>query len=88
MPIEDASAVWPEDLSPYVAVARIDVPRQSSWSEQSVQEIDEAMAFSPWHGLGAHRPLGGVMRVRKPAYEHSAGFRSQHNGCPMREPRG
>ncbi|SDW02987.1 Catalase [Pseudomonas syringae] len=88
MPIEDASAVWPEDLSPYVAVARIDVPRQSSWSEQSVQEIDEAMAFSPWHGLEAHRPLGGVMRVRKPAYEHSAGFRSQHNGCPMREPRG
>ncbi|RMT99975.1 hypothetical protein ALP36_04812 [Pseudomonas syringae pv. coriandricola] len=88
MPIEDASAVWPEDLSPYVAVARINVPRQSLWSEQSVQEIDEAMAFSPWHGLEAHRPLGGVMRVRKPAYEHSAGFRSQHNGCPMREPRG
>ncbi|AKF44982.1 catalase family protein [Pseudomonas syringae pv. syringae] len=87
MPIEDASAIWPEDLSPYVAVARIDVPRQSSWSEQNVQEIDEAMAFSPWHGLEAHRPLGGVMRVRKPAYEHSAGFRSQHNGCPMHEPR-
>ncbi len=64
MPIEDASVVWPEDLSPYVAVARIDIPRQPSWSEQSVQEIDEAMAFSPWHGLEAHRPLGGVMRVR------------------------
>jgi len=85
MPIEDASAVWPEEISPYVAVARIDVPRQSSWSDQRIQEIDESMSFSPWHGLKAHRPLGGVMRVRKPAYEHSAGFRSQHNGCPMTE---
>jgi hypothetical protein len=86
MPIEDASTVWSEEISPYIAVARIDVPRQSSWSEQRVQEIDESMSFSPWHGLKAHRPLGGVMRVRKPAYEHSAGFRSQHNGCPMHEP--
>ncbi|MFH7468074.1 catalase, partial [Pseudomonas syringae pv. tagetis] len=76
MPIEDASTIWPEDLSPYVAVARIDVPRQSSWSEQSIQEVDEAMSFSPWHALEAHRPQGGVMRVPKPAYENSSGFRS------------
>ncbi|MFH7456989.1 catalase, partial [Pseudomonas syringae pv. tagetis] len=69
------------------AVARIDAPRQSSWSEQSIQEVDESMSFSPWHGLEAHRTLGGVMRVRKPSYEHSAGFRSQHNVCPIHEPK-
>lgn len=87
MPIEDASVVWPEDLSPFVAVARIDVEPQAAWSGDKVREIDDSMAFSPWHGLQAHRPLGGVMRVRKPAYEMSAGFRAQHNGCPMHEPR-
>lgn len=87
MPIEDASVQWPEELSPYVAVARIEVDPQPSWSGEHVQDIDEAMAFSPWRGLAAHRPLGGVMRVRKPAYEMSSGFRAQHNGCPIHEPR-
>lgn len=87
MPIEDASVPWDEELSPFVTVARIEVPRQGSWTEARKLAIDEGMSFSPWHGLAAHRPLGGVNRVRKPAYEHSAGFRSQHNGCPMHEPR-
>jgi hypothetical protein len=87
MPIEDASVTWPEDLSPYVTVARIEVPAQQAWSSEGVRDIDDGMAFSPWHGLAQHRPLGGVMRVRKPAYEMSSGFRATHNGCPMHEPR-
>lgn len=87
MPIEDATVEWPQALSPYVAVARLHVPRQASWSPEKVQAIDENLAFSPWHGLAAHRPLGGIMRVRKAAYEHSAGFRGQHQGCPIHEPR-
>lgn len=87
MPVEDASAVWPEALSPYVTVARIEVGPQPAWSAENVKAIDDGMAFSPWHGLASHRPLGGVMRVRKPTYEMSAGFRSQHNGCPLHEPR-
>lgn len=87
MPIEDASVVWPEALSPFVTVARIEVEPQPAWNEESVQAIDDGMAFSPWHGLAAHRPLGGVMRVRKPTYEMSSGFRAQHNGCPIHEPR-
>ncbi|UMY19033.1 hypothetical protein MMB17_06960 [Methylobacterium organophilum] len=33
MPIEDASKPWSETESPYVAVARITVPRQEAWSE-------------------------------------------------------
>lgn len=87
MPIEDASVQWPEELSPYVTVARLDVAPQASWDEVKVDEIDDGMAFSPWHGLAAHRPLGGVMRVRKPSYEMSADFRASHNGCPIHEPR-
>jgi hypothetical protein len=87
MPIEDASVEWPEKLSPYLTVARIEVDAQDAWASDNVEAIDDGMSFSPWHGLAAHRPLGGVMRVRKPAYEISAGFRAEHNGCPMQEPR-
>jgi hypothetical protein len=87
MPIEDASAEWPEDVSPFVTVARIEVAQQQSWSQSREAEIDDGMAFSPWHGLAAHRPLGGVMRVRKPSYDMSSTFRGEHNGCPMSEPR-
>ncbi|UFH50981.1 catalase family protein [Pseudomonas sp. KNUC1026] len=88
MPIEDASVVWPEDESPYVTVARITAPPQDSYNAEGERQVDQDMAFSPWHGLAAHRPLGGVMRVRKPAYEHSAEFRRSHSGCPIHEPRG
>ncbi len=87
MPIEDASVAWPEDQSPYVAVARITIPPQGAWSEANITEIDEHMAFSPWHGLAAHRPLGSISRVRKATYEASAQFRGEHNGCPIHEPK-
>jgi hypothetical protein len=84
MPIEDPSIPWPEERSPYVPVARITAPRQHAWDEGRVREIDEALSFSPWHGLAAHRPLGAIMRARRPAYEMSAGFRAARNGCPVR----
>jgi hypothetical protein len=86
MPIEDASVVWPEDLSPYVTVARIRVPRQVAWSEARSQAIDDGMSFSPWHGVVAHRPIGSVMRIRKAAYSFSAGFRARHNSKSTAEP--
>jgi hypothetical protein len=87
MPVEDSSIPWPEDKSPYLAVARITAPPQDAWSDANVKAIDDGMAFSPWHGISAHQPLGSVMRVRKAAYKSSAEFRGKHNGCPMQEPR-
>ncbi|NOG71759.1 catalase family protein [Roseicella sp. DB1501] len=87
MPIEDPSVPWPEKANPHLPVARITVPPQPSWDEARSRAVDLGMAFSPWHGLAAHRPLGAVNRARKPAYEMSAGFRAAHGGCPMQEPR-
>ncbi len=87
MPIEDASVVWPEDASPYIAVARLQVDPQPSWDPAAVAAIDEGLVFSPWHGLAAHRPLGSVMRARNATYTSSAEFRGRHNGCPMHEPK-
>ena len=86
MPIEDASVPWSEEESPYIAVGRITVAPQDAWSPAAERHVDQGMAFSPWHGVLAHRPLGSIMRVRKPAYEMSSGFRSRHNGCPIMQP--
>ncbi|ASL48535.1 hypothetical protein bAD24_III14145 [Burkholderia sp. AD24] len=83
MPVEDASIKWPEDESPYVAVARIRVAPQPAWNDARSAAIDDGMTFSPWHGVVAHRPIGGVMRSRKPAYEMSSEFRGRVNGCPV-----
>ena len=86
MPIEDSSIVWSEELSPYIAVARITAKPQLAWSEARASAIDDNMSFSPWHGIAAHRPIGSIMRVRKMAYEMSAHFRAERNGKPMVEP--
>lgn len=88
MPVENAAKVWPEDKSPYVAVARIRAPRQEAWSEARVAGIDDGLSFSPWHGLAAHQPLGGIMRSRRATYEMSAQFRAEHNHVPVKEPAG
>lgn len=86
MPVEDASALWPEDESPYVAVGRISVPAQEAWSDEKARRLEDGLAFSPWHGIQAHRPLGSIMRARRATYPKSVAFRSRHNGCPIHEP--
>jgi hypothetical protein len=86
MPVEDASVEWPQAQSPYVAVARVRIGLQTGWSEERSRAVDDGLAFSPWHGLEAHRPLGGVMRARKDVYLASSAFRGAANGCPMHEP--
>lgn len=86
MPIEDASVLWPEEESPYRAVATLSVPRQTGWSEARAELVDERLSFSPWHALAEHRPLGSVMRARRPAYEASAALRTRLNGCPLHAP--
>lgn len=86
-PIEDASVAWPEDDNPYIAVATIRIPPQTGWSAEKARRLDDETSFSPWHGIEAHRPLGNIMRARKPAYEASSELRGRLNGCPMHEPR-
>ena len=87
MPIEDASVEWSQDASPFVAVARIVVPPQPAAPADDSELGDDRLAFSPWHGIAAHRPLGSIGRVRKAAYETSKEFRASSNGCPIHEPR-
>ena len=85
MPVEDASIAWPEDASPFRTVARLKVAAQPSWSLANKSAIDDGLAFSPWHGLAAHRPLGGIQRVRQPVYFALQAERSARSGCPFLE---
>lgn len=85
MPIEDASAKWNENASPFRAVATVVAPRQIAWSPEKAKRVDEGMGFSPWSGIEEHRPLGDLMRLRKRAYAASQQFRAEKAGCPLHD---
>ncbi len=86
MPIDDPTAEWSEDASPFITVAVLSAPPQTGWSPARAAAVDDGMGFSPWHGLQAHRPLGPIMRMRKLAYARSQRFRSQRNAIAVQEP--
>lgn len=85
MPVEDPTIVWPEDRSPFVPVARLTLPRQDLDTAER-RAFGEALSFTPWHGLDAHRPLGGINRVRRVVYEAISRLRHDLNGQPRVEP--
>lgn len=87
MPIEDASVVWPEALSPYLPVGRLVVTTQPSWGADA-EATEDALAFAPWHALAAHQPLGNLNRARRVVMAASRAFRSRFNRCPIHEPTG
>ncbi|WP_134726256.1 catalase family protein [Paracoccus luteus] len=86
MPVEDASVEWPEEQSPFQPVATLTVPAQQAWSAERSAIVDETIAFRPWRGIEAHRPLGNVMRARRHVYPVAAAHRSALTGCPIHEP--
>jgi hypothetical protein len=81
------AVIWSEEVSPYRRIARITVKPQLAWSEARSSAVDDGLLFAPWHGLAAHRPLGGIMRVRKAVYEEAKKFRAERNGRVIQEPR-
>lgn len=78
MPIEDASEVWDEDDSPFQPVARIHIEPQPFDTPQAMAAC-ERISFNPWRAPAAHRPLGGINRVRKAVYSELAEFRAAAN---------
>jgi Catalase len=76
MPIEDATVEWPEKESLYRTVAHLLLPRQEIELLRQ-QDAYKDLAFNVWHALAAHRPLGGINRVRRLAYALSSAWRRQ-----------
>ncbi len=86
MPVENANKAWSQDESPYVAVARLRIPRQDAYSPARAAYVD-SLSFCVSHSLAAHRPLGSIMRARLAAYPHMAQARRQAEGVSQAEPR-
>lgn len=87
--IEDATAVWDEAETPFVSVARlvIHAPQERPGADQArAAERREArcerMAFTPWHCLAVHQPLGSINRLRKAVYDASAEKRGSSKSKP------
>jgi len=74
--IENTSTTWAKDgiseIDQYQNVAKITISApQDVSSEKAVQECED-LAFTPWHSLRAHQPIGGINRLRRSVYDSSA----------------
>ena len=87
MPIENASVIWPERLSPYVHAATLELPRQTFDSPAQLAFAD-VLAINPWHCLPEHRPLGNQNRARRRIYQDLSRLRQTMNATPHIEPTG
>ncbi len=85
MPVEDPTVEWREQDSPFVPAARLTIRRQG-FDTPERRAFGENLSFTPWHGLDAHRPLGGINRVRRTVYETISRVRHEINGAVRAEP--
>ena len=84
-PVEDALVEWKESDAPFVRVATLRIPRQDLSSGED-RKVAENLSVTPWHALEEQRPLGGINRARKVAYEEISKYRHARNGVPRVEP--
>lgn len=78
MPIEDTSIEWRESDAPFETVARVKIPAQDFDTPAQNLQCDN-QSFNPWFGLEAHRPIGGINRLRKAVYEAVSDYRQSRN---------
>jgi hypothetical protein len=84
MPVNDVTVEWPEELSAFVTVARVHLPRQDISGPENF-EAGDALAFNQWRVTADHRPLGEIMDVRR-IYSASARVRRTLNHQRQTEP--
>jgi prostaglandin-endoperoxide synthase 2 len=85
MPIEDPTIAWKESRAPFVRVARLTIPPQT-FDTPAIRAMGEALSYTPWHAAPAHRPLGGINRVRRTVYEAVSQARHDFNKQLRAEP--
>ena len=85
MPIENASVVWAEKLSPFIKVATLRIPAQTFDSPQQLA-FARNLSFNPWHSIAEHRPLGNQNRARKTIYFETSKVRQNMNSEKRIEP--
>lgn len=85
MPVEDTTVLWPESDSPFLPVARLTIPQQDIAAKQPAG-FCENLAFTPWHALPQHEPVGGLNRIRKSVYVNVSRYRRCMNSVALGEP--
>lgn len=97
MPVEDPSIEWSEKDSPFVPVARIDMPAPQDIDPPTVvpdaqhprQRFCEDLSYNPWHSLREHEPVGVFNRLRRVVYQEGARYRRERNhASTAKEPKG
>jgi catalase len=78
MPVDDATVLWDETRAPFRKEATIAVPQQNVDTPERWSEVDR-LAFSPWHALPAHEPLGPMNEIRRQVYQSIAAARRAFN---------
>ncbi len=85
--IEDATRDWNEKVTPFETLAVLTIPPQD-FDTAERKAFGETLAFSPWHGITAHRPVGGINRLRRAVYDASAAYRRGSHGAHPQAPTG
>ena len=81
-PTERSTVNW-DDVAPMFPVADLRIPAQTFSSEAQDTFCDD-MAFTPWHALPEHKPLGVVNRTRFVVYTATAKIRRGGNSVATR----
>ncbi|MGR0304390.1 LodA/GoxA family CTQ-dependent oxidase [Acinetobacter beijerinckii] len=85
MPLDEATVVWSEYLSPPIHVADIVIPIQDI-SARGQAEYGENLAMNIWRVTQEHAPVGSIAEARKVVYAASAELPRNVNGVPLSEP--
>ena len=85
MPLDDAAVIWSETDSPFIPVARIEIPPQS-FTGEAQQQFCENLSMNPWHGIDDWQPLGSLNRARRLVYHAVSRYRHGENDAAMSEP--
>lgn len=82
-PLDAATVEWDETKSPPQTVAKITIPKQDITQNDATCEN---MAFTAWHALPAHQPVGSINKARQIVYQNLGNERRTRNNVPLTEP--
>ena len=89
-PTEKATVNW-DLVAPMIPVADLHIPAQTFTNDKQDTGQDQFcddMAFTPWHALPEHKPLGVVNRTRFVVYSATAKLRREGNYPGAQPPTG
>nr|WP_238930465.1 catalase family protein [Vibrio sp. S9_S30] len=85
MPIDDATVIWSEKVSPFIPIATIYIPPQLINSPDQ-SEFCENVSMNPWRAVGEWEPLGSLNRARRLVYKAVSDYRHMMNKAFVMEP--